>query len=434
MRGYLLLLSAIFMCANCCSASEIMQAWEYALNNSSEIKAASEKYNIDYESKAQAQAQLLPTLQGKTYYQEQPQTNADDSKLQGWSVELSQALLNISKWQHYKKGSVRSVIAELELQNSRHQLLIKVTQIYFNTLQARNDLDLIKKTKESILLQVSQAEALYKKGAGTIIDFYDAQSAYEEILAEEIAAHSKLEINLKQLSSITGFPYRTLQGGIIIFEGKGEASLEYWKKKTINGSFAIKAKSELIKEAEYDVKAVKSQHLPVIDLNLGYQDNTHKRDTDGREDLNYSTRGRYVNIQMTAPLYSGGSVASKTRAAVASLELLRHEYDDEVKNILLEVEKVFLDIQTSLHQIKAFTGLCDTNHTKLQATKVGLIAGIRTQIDLVKAERDYLEAQRKLSEAQYQLAYSYIQLQIISGEIDLSKIKNIVNVTITPHS
>ena len=419
---------------NYCFASEIMQAWEYALNNSSEIKAASEKYNIDFESKAQAQAQLLPTLQGKAYYQEQPQTNADDSKLQGWSVELSQALLNISKWQHYKKGSVRSVIAELELQNSRHQLLIKVTQIYFNTLQAKNDLDLIKKTKESILLQVSQAEALYKKGAGTIIDFYDAQSAYEEILAEEIAAHSKLEINLKQLSSITGFPYRTLQGDIMVFEEKGVPTLEYWKKKALNGSFAIQAKSELIKEAEYEVKAVKSQHLPVVDLNLGYQDNTHKRDTGARKDLSYSTRGRYVNIQMTVPLYSGGSVTSKTRAAVASRELLRHEYDNEVKNILLEVEEVFLDIKTSQHQIKAFTRLCDTNHTKLEATKIGLTAGVRTQIDLVKAERDYLEAQRKLSEAQYQLAYSYIQLQIISGEIDLSKIKNIVNVTITPHS
>ncbi|TDQ39929.1 TolC family protein [Thiopseudomonas denitrificans] len=425
MRSVLVLLSVVW--ANCCFGSELIQAWEYALSNSSEIQAASEKRNADYEAKAQSLAHLLPSLRGNTYYQEQPQNNADDSAMQGWGIELTQALLNVTKWHQYKKGTTRSMIADLELQDHRHQLLTKVTQVYFDTLQSKKDLELIKKTRESMAAQVVQTEALYKKGAGTIIDFYDAQSAYEAICAEEIAIHNKLKIGLGQLSSMTGFPYRTLQQGNIVMRAVDVSTFEYWKQKVLSGNFALQVKMELVKEADYDVKAVKSQHLPTIDLNLGYRDNIHKRNVAGSGGVRYSTRGNYIDVRMTVPLFNGGAMTSQTRQSVASREFLRHEYDNAIENTLLDMERLFLDVKSSQYQAKAFTQLCETNNTKLEATRIGLTAGVRTQIDLINAERDYLEAQRKLAEAQYQFASSYVTLQILSGEIELLKIQSIMN-------
>ncbi len=408
-------------------STELVQAWEHALKNSPEILAATEKRNAEFEAKTQSRAALLPSLQGSAHYQEQPQSNANDSTTQGWSIELSQTLFNISKWQQFKKGSVRSVIAELSLIDSRRQLLNKVTEAYFDVLLVKKELTLIEKTKDSIALQLEQAQALYQKGAGTILDFYDAQSAYEEIQTEELATQSKLELSLRKLSTITNFPYRTLKQNTVITDKVQLQTLDYWKKITLEGNSTLKVKSELIAEAEYDVKAAKAQHLPTVDLGLGHQDSMNRRDTGYGGSMRYATRGNYVNVRLTVPIFNGGAITSQTRSAVASREMLRYEYDYARDNVMLQIESLFLDIKTNQSQVKAFTQLSNTNNTKLEATRVGFKAGIRTQVDLIKAERDYLEAQRKLAEAQYRLISNYLILQTVAGELEFTNVARLIN-------
>lgn len=425
MRILILLLSAMWVGDS--FSSELVEAWEWALKKSPEILAATEKYNVDYEAKEQALAHLLPSLQGVIHYQEQPQSNANDSTIQGWSIELTQTLINISKWRQYKKGTVRSVIADLELQDARRQLLNKVTEVYFDILQLKKDLELIEKAKESMMAQVKQTEALYMKGAGTVIDFYDAQSAYEEIEAEELSVYSKLEVGLRKLSAITNRPYHTLENKKIIVDGIELLTLGYWRQAALSENSTLKVKSELINEAEHEVKAIKALHLPSIDLSLGYQDSINKRDAGAGGNIKYPTRGRYANLRLTIPFFSGGGIASETRSAVASREMLYHEYSFARENVMLQIEGLFLDVRNNQRQIKAFSQLVDTNLVKLEATRVGFKAGVRTLVDIIRAEKDYLEAQRNLAKVQYQIASNYIMLQTLSGEVDLYGMQSILD-------
>lgn len=397
-------------------AFNLVTAWQSALENAPEYASAQAVKRIDSEAENQALAELLPSINGNSRYQEQPQSNANDSSTYGWNVQLSQSIYNSSKWNQYQKGKVRSTISDLVLVSKSDELLKKVTQYYFELLIADEQLKLIVATKRSLQQQLNQAEAMYKKGAGSIIDYYDAQSGFDEIITEEVSARNQYVVAFNKLQHLTGRMSGELEAAKAFQPIDIHDSLS-WTNMALNKNAGLLAKKASITEAEYEVKSIKGQHLPTLDVNAGYQNNINKREQGGT-DLRYRDKGHYMTLGVNIPIFSGGGTSSKVRESVARRDQLEQEYFYAKDQVSLEIETLISALRINTQQVEAFSKLVSTNKMKLDATEIGLKAGIRTQTDLIKAQQDYLEAQKKLAEAKHSYISGYLTIVISSGDTE----------------
>jgi outer membrane protein len=68
--------------------------------------------------------------------------------------------------------------------------------------------------------------------------------------------------------------------------------------------------------------------------------------------------------------------------------------------------------------VKAQEQLLVSAKSKLDSTKLGKDVGVRTNLDLLNAERDYQDAVRALAEARYNYLYARLSLAQAAGELD----------------
>jgi len=85
--------------------------------------------------------------------------------------------------------------------------MYRVSLVYFETLMARDEIDLLNAQKKSISEQLLEARARYNAGLISITDVNEAQTKSSMIEAQKIAAIQKLKIKYRQIESLTGeFP------------------------------------------------------------------------------------------------------------------------------------------------------------------------------------------------------------------------------------
>lgn len=65
----------------------------------------------------------------------------------GWTVKLTQPLLNWDKWEQFGQGNLNAAIAEAQFAAAEQDLVLRVTETYFNVLNAQDSLNLSKNKK-----------------------------------------------------------------------------------------------------------------------------------------------------------------------------------------------------------------------------------------------------------------------------------------------
>jgi outer membrane protein len=95
-------------------------------------------------------------------------------------------------------------IAEARFASAEQDLVIRVTEAYFNVLNAEDSLNLARNKKVLISEQLEQAKRNFEVGTSTITDTHEAQSRYDLVVAQELAAEADLVIKRGALEQITG--------------------------------------------------------------------------------------------------------------------------------------------------------------------------------------------------------------------------------------
>ncbi len=128
-----------------------------------------------------------------------------------WTVKLTQPLLNWDKFEQMGQGNLNSAIAEAQFAAAEQDLVIRVTEAYFNVLNAQDTLNLNRNKKALISEQLEQAKRNFEVGTATITDTHEAQSRYDLVVAQELAAEADLLIKRSALEQITGAPIGNLK-------------------------------------------------------------------------------------------------------------------------------------------------------------------------------------------------------------------------------
>lgn len=357
-------------------------------------------------------------------------------KSRAWSVRLTQPLFNWDKWEQFRQGDLATSIAEAQYAAAEQDLVLRVTEAYFNVLNAQDTLNLSRNKKTLIKEQLEQAKRNFEVGTATITDTHEAQSRYDLVVAQELAAEADLLIKRSALEQLTGSNIGNLKSlssqakiEIIAKERKiklknnqkpskvnienavavqPNQDIQGWIKQAEDVSYTIIASKLAYEIAQKDTNRAIAGHAPSIDLiaQRGYNDSES-----GGIGVNYRAYSSQATIQVTIPLFSGGYTQSVVREKSALASKALADYENTRRNVAQATRQAYLGFTSGLAQVKAYEAAEISALSALDSNKLGYEVGVRINIDVLNAQDTLFTTRRDLAKSRYDTILNGLKLK-----------------------
>ena len=327
-------------------------------------------------------------------------------------VEMDQAVTQVS-------------LADKQYHLSQQNLILRSTQAYFDVLIAQDKIALINAQKVAILSQLDQAKATFEVGTATITDVNEAQARYDLIIAQEIAAVNEFEIAKRSIEAITGeLPTKLATVKSDIQVTQLSQNMQDWQQVGLQNNLNIQIQQDALKLAEQEVEHANAGHLPTLDAVASLSDN-YSNGSPSVFSTGNDLKSATIGLQLQIPLYAGGAITSKARQAVLNKQKAQDDVDIARRNTDLETQRAYLNLGTTIAQVKALEQALTSSQSQLDSTKLGYEVGVRTSVDVLNAQQQLFSAKRDLLQARYSYLVNIIRLKAASGlvsELDLQDI------------
>ena len=313
--------------------------------------------------------------------------------------------------------------ADKQYHLNQQNLILRTTQAYFDVLIAQDRIDLINAQKAAILGQLEQAKATFEVGTATITDVNEAQARYDLVLAQEIAAVNEYEIAKRAVEAITGVvPEKLASAKTDMQVNQPGQSMQQWQQVALQNNLNIQIQQDALKLAEQEVERTNAGHLPTLDAVASYSSNYTNGGLNG---FGSEFKDASIGLQLQIPLYQGGAISSRARQAVLNKQRALDDIDIARRTVDLETQRAYLNLNTSIAQVKALDQALISSQSQLDSTKLGYEVGVRTSVDVLNAQQQLFSAKRDLLQARYNYLVNIIRLKAASGlvaEMDLQDI------------
>ena len=128
---------------------------------------------------------------------------------------------------------------------------------------------------------------------------------------------------------------------------------------------------------------------------------------------------------MQIPLYQGGATSSRIRQAALNKQKAQDDVEIARRQTALETQRAYLNLNTSIAQVKAYEQALISSQSQVDSTKLGYEVGVRTSVDVLNAQQQFFSAKRDLLQSRYNYLVNIIRLKAASGvvaEADLTDI------------
>ena len=420
-----LLVSLFSLAPFTASANSLMDVYELALKNDAQLKADEAKYQADREAKALGRAGLLPQISARanlTQADSETTNNLNntsvksDSDTQGWDISLNQPLFDMAAWYTYKRGSKLTELAETQFSADQQSLIVRVATAYFDVLRAIDNLEATIAEEQALAKQLEQAKQRFAVGLTAITEMHEAQAAYDSAAAATLEARGLIGINFEALEVLTGRQETMVAPLSAKFPvvAPSPANRADWVEFALKNNYNLKA-AKLQADAYLDsAKAAKADHLPTLDLGLGYSES----DSDGDEggvDFDNTREGSSVNLTLNVPIYSGGRTSASRRQAYANYNQFFELYNSTQRSVIQNTRSLHLTMETDVARIQARKQAVISNQSALEATQSGYEVGTRNLVEVLLAQRNLYQARRSYSDALFDYVINSFRLREAAG-------------------
>ena len=327
-------------------------------------------------------------------------------------VEMDQAITQVS-------------LADKQYHLSQQDLILRSTQAYFDVLIAQDKIGLINAQKAAILSQLDQAKATFEVGTATITDVNEAQARYDLIIAQGIAAVNEFEIAKRSVEAITGeLPTKLASVKADIQVTQLSQTMQDWQKVGLQNNLNIQIQQDALKLAEQEVERANAGHLPTLDAVASVGD-SYANGSPSVFSTGNDLRSATIGLQLQIPLYAGGATTSEARQAVLNKQKAQDDVDIARRNTDLETQRAYLNLGTTIAQVKALEQALTSSQSQLDSTKLGYEVGVRTSVDVLNAQQQLFSAKRDLLQARYNYLVNIIRLKAASGLVSEPDLQDI---------
>lgn len=419
----LLVASTFAVASHTALAENLLQVYQQAKGYDAQLKSQESAHIALMEKKQQALAGLKPqvNLSGNAAYDithysyETSSIRSTNGPKASYELELGKSLFNKSLDATVEKTDALVSQSTAALESYRQDLITRVTEAYFAALTAQDNLEFARAEKAAIGRQLEQTKAYFEAGRSAITDVKEAEASYASAVSQEITAIQQLDIAREQLRVLTGGFYQSLNSARsnMPLTMPTPNSIEAWVNTAKQKNHLLRASKQAIAAQQKEVEVQRAAKSPTVNLFANHTGSYV--DNDNYNDL--KTYDAAVGVNMTVPLYTGGSIASKIREAQHTLRQTQQQYDLQARQTEQQTRSAFLTVQSSISQVKANQQALASAETAAEATQAGFEVGTRTAVDVLTSLRSVFRARRDYSSARYDYLQNTLALRQAAGTL-----------------
>ncbi|VFR44686.1 Type I secretion outer membrane protein, TolC precursor [plant metagenome] len=409
------------------AAQDLMQSWQAALARDPVYAAARAAYRAGQERLPQARAALRPTVTaevGAEYLEVRGASNlsrADSGNRGTWALALTQPLFDRAAWETMDQARLLVADNEVALAQAQQALILRLSQAYFDVLAAQDTLAAIEAEKSAVAEQLAFAKRNFELGNATVTDTYEAQSRYDLLIAQELAAGNTLDLARDTLATVTG--ERPLALAELPYETRlptpAPARQDDWITQATSASLAVQRTQLQTQAAQRGIEIARSGHYPRLDLrassgsatNSGLQNRNLPASLSGRPlDSN-------VGVVLSIPIYTGGGTSSRVTEQVELAEQARQNAMAARLEAERDARQFFSGVTTGLARIRALEAGELSSRSAVQANRTGYEMGVRINLDVLNAQQQLYTTLRDLARARYDTVMAGLRLRAATGTL-----------------
>ena len=335
----------------------------------------------------------------------------------GYTLNLSQPVYRPQNFAQWQQADYQVRQSEATYGQAAQDLALRVAQGYFDVQAAQDTLTLVGAQKAAISEQLAQAKRNFEVGTATITDTHEAQSRYDLIIAQEIAAQNDLETKRRALQAITGKEYTQLKPlrPDVRLSAPTPSDMQSWVEIAEKQAYPVLAQEAATEVAQLEAKRASGGHWPTVDIVGSYgttRDTGSLQQPVGRE----TTIGQ-IGLQFAIPLYQGGSLSSREREAAANYLKSRQDLENARRTAVLTTRQTYLSVINGIAQIGALEQALVSSQSALDSNRLGYEVGVRINIDVLNAQQQLYSTRRDLAVARYNLLVNQLKLKAAVGSL-----------------
>lgn len=457
---------ALTLLGSAAGAENLLEVYQHAVRSDPLIREAEARRLAALEAKPQARGALFPQIDlngqmatrdssSNSTFNQAVDTDGDpstppeivivnntqstDSDSWNYTAQVTQTLFRWDQWQTLQRASAEVALAEANYQAAQQDLMVRVSQRYFDVLAAEDTLSAAEATAEAVSRQLEQAEKRFEVGLIAITDVQEARAAHDSATAAVIAAKRALASSQEFLRELTGEAYATLvkPAEDMPLDQPQPLDEQAWVTQSLEQNLDVIASRLGVDIAKRNVGIARSGHMPTIDLfaqrtefdseatqinngRAGPADNDQEQDT--------------IGIQVTVPIFSGGVTQSRVREQVYLHRAEREKLEGSQRAAERATRDAYLGVIAEKARVAALKQAVKSNQTALEATEAGFEVGTRTTVDVLDARRRLFESQRDYARSRYDYLINIVRLKSAAGVLapqDLAQINGFLTAPTT---
>jgi outer membrane protein len=347
-----------------------------------------------------------------------------------WQVSLRQTLFRWDQIVGLRRADKLVARAEADREAAQQDLVIRVGQTYFDVLAAEDRLTSTHANRQAISRQLEQAKQRFDVGLIAITDVQESQAAYDQAVADEIAAKRSLATAREFLREITGeyvaelsapgeeFPMRT----------PNPANERDWVDLANSQNLSL-VSSRLDEElARDEISFRRNGHYPTLELVASTGNTNNEREQNfgvGFLDSDSDFDGDSIGIQFSVPLFSGGTTSSRVREAVYLHRAAREQLQRVTRETERRTRDAYLGVLSEMSRVEALEQAVASSRTALEATQAGFDVGTRTIVDVLDSQFALYRSITLFYQARYDYLMNVLRLKQAAGSLQIQDLEEI---------
>ncbi|MBI2750925.1 MAG: TolC family outer membrane protein [Burkholderiales bacterium] len=411
-------------------AQSLVDLYTAAQGFDAAYQSAKSQFDASVAKADQARAAILPVaglaISATSTNQEVQPAPSRTYGTQTATLNASQPLYRPANWASYEQGKKSLDLAQAQLTQAEQDLIVRVSQAYFDVLAASDSLTFVKSQKTAVAEQLASAKRNFEVGTSTITDSREAQARYDLVIAQELAAENDLLVKSLALNQLVGQPNvkpKPLKAPAVLTPVV-PADVNQWVDQSQTKNPSIQQAEVALEVARLETEKAYAGHKPTLDLVGSYSaiNNTNGAYYSvGDSRINVGTIGLNFNL----PLFAGFSAQNRIKETLSLEDKARSDLEAAKRAVAQGTRTAYFGVQSGLAQVNALQAAEASSQSALEANQLGYQVGVRINIDVLNSQSQLFDTKAKLAKARYDVLVGGLKLRQAAGTLSADDLQPI---------
>ena len=411
-------------------AQSLVDLYESARGFDASYQSAKSQFNATQAKAEQAKSAILPTanfgfVKSRSSQEYTPGVATSTNPYRDYTfgtetstLSASQPIYRPANLASYQQGTKQFDLALAQLLAADQDLIVRVSQAYFDVLASQDSLTFVKAQKTAVAEQLASAKRNFEVGTSTITDTREAQARFDLVVAQEIAAENDLRVKKIALDQLVGkteaMPKQLAQP--LTLPAVTPSDVNLWVQQSSDVHPSIKQAQIGLDVAQLETQKAEAGHKPTLDLtaNMNAINNLDGSNSGpGSSRINASAIGLSFNL----PLFAGFSTQNRIKETIALEDKARNDLEGAKRAVSQATRTAFFGVLSGQGQVKALEAAEASSQSALDANKLGYQVGVRINIDVLNSQSQLFDTKAKLAKARYDVLVGSLKLRQANGTL-----------------